>query len=111
MLVFGFKLFVCLLQEEHCDFFDWYDDKFEQRPLKVIRMLLDETQMMHGKCVDDGRSFLEEVDAIHGEIRKLRKSHELNAKQAKRSELKFKLALGTLLLTWVFVFVAYLGKP
>ena len=78
-------------------------------------MLLDETEMMHGDCdddgCDDGRSFLEEVDAIHGEIRKMRKSHELNAKQATRSELKFKIAVGTLLLTWVFVFVAYLGKP
>ena len=45
---------LCLLQEEHCDFFDWYDAKFEQRPLKVIRMFLDETEMMHGNCVDDG---------------------------------------------------------
>ena len=77
---------MCLLQGEHCDFFDWYDAKFEQRPLKVIRMLLDETEMMHGNCgddgCDDGRSFLEEVDAIHGEIRKMRKSHELNAKKS-----------------------------
>ena len=78
-------------------------------------MLLDETEMMHGNCVDDGcddgRSFLEEVDAIHGEIRMLRKSHELNEKKATRSEMKFKIAVGILLLTWVFVFVAYLGKP
>ena len=106
---------MCLLQGEHCDFFDWYDAKFEQRPLKVIRMLLDETEMMHGDCddcgCDDGRSFLQEVDAIHGEIRMLRKSHELNAKKATRSELKFKIAVGILLLTWAFVFVSYLGKP
>ena len=94
---------MCVLHEEHCDFFDWYDDKFGQRELKVIRMFLDETEMRHEFGVDDGcddgRSFLEEVDAIHGEIRKLRKSHELNAKQTKRSKLKFKIAMGTLLLT------------
>ena len=49
-------------------------------------MLHEETEMMHGDAVDDGcddgRSFLEEVDAIHGEIRKMRKSHELNAKKS-----------------------------
>ena len=76
---------MCLLQGEHCDFFDWYDDKFRQRELEVIRMLLDETEMVHGDGIDngydDGRSFLEELDAIHGEIRKLRKSHNLNAKK------------------------------
>ena len=78
-------------------------------------MLLDETEMVHGDGIDngydDGRSFLDEVDAIHGEIRKLGKSHELNAKKATRSELKFKITVGILLLTWVFVFVSYLGKP
>ena len=115
LLVFGFKLFVYLLQEEHCDFFYCYHDKFGQRELKVIWVLLDEIEMLHGYGVDDGcddgRSFLEEVDAIHSEIRKLRKSHELNAKQPKRSELKFKIAMGTLLLIWVFVFVLYHGKP
>ena len=77
-------------------------------------MLLDETEMVHGDGIDngydDGRSFLEELDAIHGEIRKMRKSHDLNAKQAKKSELKFKIAMGILLLTWVFLFVLFLGK-
>ena len=77
-------------------------------------MLLDETEMVHGDGVDDGyddgRYFLEELDAIHGELRKMRNSHDLNAKQAKRSELKFKIAMVTLLLTWVFLFVLCLGK-
>ena len=78
-------------------------------------MLLEETEMMHEYAVDDGcddgRSFLEEVDAIHGEIRKLRKNQEVNAKQAERSELKFKIAMGALLLSWVFYLFCTLGKP
>ena len=82
--------------------------------MKVIRLLLDETEMMHGDGVDDGcddgRSFLEEVDAIHGEIRKLRKSQEVNAKQVKWYELKSKIAMATLLLSWVLYLFLYLGK-
>ena len=90
------------LQVHHCDFFDWHDANFCPRAKTVIRMLLGEVEMLLAHGDDDGQSFFEEVDAIQGELRKFRKRYEYVVKEARRSDLKFKIAMGGLLVTWVF---------
>ena len=67
------------MQHKKCGFFTWHDGKFHSRPNSVILELLDGIDHLYDennilkKVGDQGQRFLDELEAIHVEVKKMKR--------------------------------------
>lgn len=99
-------------QDGGCGFFAWHDGELGQRANTVINELLNDVDKLYEENKklrrgNDHSSIYEELVAIHGEVRKLKGRHEVREREIIRGEMKLRLAIGTLIISWVLLVVLY----
>ncbi|KAK4273848.1 hypothetical protein QN277_017163 [Acacia crassicarpa] len=102
-------------QDGGCGFFAWHDEEFGERANTVIKELLDDIDKLYDensvlRRADHGQRVSDELDAIHNELRRLKRTHELYDGELRKGEKKFKVAMSLLFVTCVWLYVLYTKK-
>ncbi|KAK4267181.1 hypothetical protein QN277_023997 [Acacia crassicarpa] len=101
-------------QDGGCGYFEWHDGGFGERENEVIKELLNDIDNLyeensHLRRGDACPKWYEELVALEREVLKMKSEHLLKDSEVKKVHCKFKLALATLLLTWVLLLLMYLS--
>ena len=111
---------LCLQRD--CGFFDWHDARFCPRAYEVIGELLDDIDQLYDENVslrsrgvnrynqqphggDERQRFDEELEAIRGELRGLKRRQKFDDNEANKWRMKYMTLRGRMLLSWILFIV------
>ncbi|KAK4278225.1 hypothetical protein QN277_016099 [Acacia crassicarpa] len=100
-------------QDGGCGYFEWHDGGFGARANEEIKELLNDIDNLyeennHLRRGDACAKWYEDLVALEREVMKMKSEFLVKESEVKNVQCKFKLALATLLLTWVLLLLMYL---
>ena len=104
------------MQHKKCGFFTWHDGKFHSRPNSVILELLDDIDHLYDensilkKVGDQGQRFLDELEAIHVEVKKMKRIQRGKDAECEALKKENKKLRGVLVFSWVCFIVILIAQ-
>ena len=98
------------------EFFTWHDGKFGSRANSVILELLDDIDHLYDensilkRVGDQGQRFLDELEAIHVEVKKMNRMQRGKDAECEAWKMKNKKLRGLLVCSWVCFIVILIAQ-